>query len=371
MKKRFYVTAVIIYSLVVLYFGVGLFLFPQKTYSENENRMLTTLKRASMDAIFDKSFFKSLDKFSTDQFPHRDLFLKANAVYDISLGRLESGGVMLGDNALIKRLEYTDTAEAQKSMNGIKRLIEEARKSEKNAYFLCPPAASEVLYSYCPSIYDDEEIKKAEEFIKNEYGDTILITDLLQSKANSGEYVYYKTDHHWTSLGAYYAYRELGEILGYEPYKKEDFIIETLNDDFVGTSYTSSLIQADLKDEINVYRFPLDENITVTDKITGESLKLYDKEKLDTVSKYDVFLGGNRAHIEINGNTENPNLVIVKDSFANSLVPFLARHFNVTLIDPRYVRGDVYELVLECIKEKNASLLILINIDTVFTGTGL
>lgn len=371
MKKRFFVIAVVLYSLVVLYFGIGLFSFPQSEYSENENRRLTTLPKASVNAIFDKSFFKSLDKFSTDQFPHRNTFLKINAIYDISLGRLESGGVMLGNNALIKRLEYTDTAEAKKSMIGIKRLIKEAQENGKNAYFMCPPVASEVLYSYCPIIYDSEEIKKAEEFIKNEYNNTIFITDLLRSKASSGEYVYYKTDHHWTSLGAYYAYVRLGEILGYEPYKKEDFIVKTLTKDFVGTSYTSSLIPISLKDEIIAFLFPLDEKITVTDKTTDEILKLYDEKKLDTVSKYDVFLGGNRAHIEINNSSENPNLVIVKDSFANSLVPFLARHYNITLIDPRYVRGDVYELVSRTLKEKNATLLILINIDTVFTGTGL
>ncbi len=371
MKKRFFVIAVILYSLVTLYFGAGLFLFPQKEYSENENRLLTTLPKATVSSVFDKSFFRSLDKFSTDQFPNRSLFLKMNALYDISLGRLESGAVMLGDENLIKRLEYNNTSEAKKCLDGINSLIESAKKNGTPAYFMCPPVAAQVLSCYCPSLYDGERIKKAAEFIESECNEVIFITEQLHKKAKSGEYVYYKTDHHWTTLGAYYAYSELGGILGYTPYSKNEFKIETLSKDFVGSSYTSSLIPINFKDEIIAFRFPLDEKITVTDRMTGELLQLYEREKLNTVSKYDVFLGGNRAHIEISSGSEKPNLIVVKDSFANSIVPFLARHYNITLIDPRYVRGDVYELVLEVLQKKDATLLFLINIDTIFTGAGL
>lgn len=370
MKKRFFVTAVIIYSLVTIYFGAGLFLFPQEAYSENENRMLTTLPSVRISSIFDKSLFKSLDKFSTDQFPHRNLFLKANAIYDLSLARLESGSVMLGNNALIKRLEYTDTSEAKKSLNGINRLINIANDNGAHAIFMCPPISSAVLVDQCPNFYANESLNKATDLIKSECDEVIFITDMLQKRASDGEYVYYKTDHHWTTLGAYYAYLELGKYLGYTPYEKEDFEIKVLSDNFLGTSYTASLIPISYSDKITAFRFSDDSNISVKDMITGEILELYDKEKLRTASKYDVFLDGNRAHIEIK-NGEKPDLIIVKDSFANSLVPFLTRHYNITLIDPRYVRGDVYKLVSDVIESKNAPLLILINIDTIFTGTGL
>ena len=370
MKKRFFITAVTIYFLVTICFGAGLFLFPQRAYSENENRMLTTLPSIKLSSVFDKSLFKSLDKFSTDQFPYRDLFLKANAIYDLSLARLESGSVMLGDSALIKRLEYTDTSEAKKSLDGINRLINIAKDNGNEAIFICPPIASAVLIDRCPSLYKNESTDKATAFIKNECDEVIFIADLLRKKALEGEYVYYKTDHHWTSLGAYYAYSEIGKVLGYTPYEKEDFEVEAFTDKFLGTSYTASLIPIDYSDEITAFRFPFDSEITVKDMLTGEILGLYDTKKLSTASKYDVFLGGNRAYVEIK-NGEKPDLIIVKDSFANSIVPFLSRHYNITLIDPRYVREDVYKLISTVIDDKNAPMLILINIDTIFTGTGL
>jgi hypothetical protein len=152
---------------------------------------------------------------------------------------------------------------------------------------------------------------------------------------------WYRTDHHWTTEGAYEAYRLLGARLGYTPYPKSDFQPETVSEAFYGTSAGATGIPFLPPDRIELWHFAGENAIEV--RYDGKAGTLYDRQKLRTRDQYAVFQGGNHALTELR--TEGlPTLLVIKDSFANSLLPFLARHFTVVAVDPRYGAPDLAAL---------------------------
>ena len=178
---------------------------------------------------------------------------------------------------------------------------------------------------------------------------------------------YYRTDHHYTSKGAFIAYTELGKYLGYAPEKENYFNIEKVADDFSGTSMRSSGFYLYDKDSIHLYRYEGDDNYAVT--ADGKEIDLYDLSKLNTTDKYAVFLGGNHARVDITDkDKKRERLLIIRDSFADSLVPFLAMHFDITLIDLRYYTDSVATL---CKEEKIEKVLVLESIEELATAKNL
>ena len=113
------------------------------------------------------------------------------------------------------------------------------------------------------------------------------------------------------------------------------------------------------KDKIELYRYESDDNYTIT--ADGQSISLYDFSKLDTTDKYAVFLGGNHARVDIKSGQNREKLLVIRDSFADSLAPFLSLHFDLVMVDLRYYTDNVRELavsegiskvlLLECISE--------------------
>ena len=150
---------------------------------------------------------------------------------------------------------------------------------------------------------------------------------------------YYRTDHHRTTEGAYLTYLNACKLLDVTPYPEAYFTKQTVSKDFFGTAFFRSCLPkaAVSPDTIELYRYENDQNVTVTVQDTSTKFHgFYDLSKLDTTDKYAVFLGGNYAHASVFSSSEKPTLLLFKDSFANAVVPFLALHFNIELIDPRY-----------------------------------
>lgn len=365
-KHSFIICAV--YGAVVVILSALLFAVPKDDFSPRENRMLATMPRLSAESLINGEFSKGFSSFCADRFPLRTAWLTLNSSFELGLGKLEAGGVMLGaDQNLIKRLEYGDLGKLEDNLRAIDSLCQYAESKGGEGVFFCAPRSVDVLESYCPPFFDPEKSGEVWKRVKS----AVTVTDELRARADSGEYVFYKTDHHWTTLGAYYAYRQLGEQLGFDPYPLSDFTAEAVCEDFLGTSYSSSLMPFVSQDTITAYRYEGDGNIRVTDALTEKSLSLYHRDALKGSSKYDFFLGGNRALLRIESK-DKPRLILVKDSFANSLIPFLARHFNIDAVDPRYLR-EPFDAVFTrlCDSADSPRVLILFGIDTLTADVGL
>ena len=355
------------YGAVLAVFSVLLFVMPKKSFSPTENRSLTQMSAPSFESLLDGSFKEGFSSFCADQFPFRNSFLTLSSSFDLCLGKLESNGVMKGKNQnLIKRLEYNDTSKLKENLAAIESIKNFAQQNGGKAVFFCAPRAVDVLESYAPPVFNGG---RSDEIWGNLRG-AQTITAFLKSKADNGEYVFYKTDHHWTTLGAYYAYCLLGNELGYQPFELSDFGQERVCEDFYGTTHSSSLFPNTHPDIITAFRFDGDDKISVTDVLTGKVSRLYDYSSLSKSSKYNFFLGGNSAHLKVE--SQKPRLVLIKDSFANSLVPFLARHYDIDVIDPRYLRTPLSETLEKLYSsEEKPPMLILFGIDTLTGGVGL
>jgi hypothetical protein len=182
-------------------------------------------------------------------------------------------------------------------------------------------------------------------------GAVFEFVDLRQAFLKEGSGAYYRTDHHWNGNGAYVAYAELGGVLGYDPLPKEAFTVETVKN-FYGSVYAKSGLWLTGPDTLELWSPPCRLRATIVNDAKEPDVRdtLFFDEYLTDWDMYSTFLGG------INGLTIIDNLdggaddtlFIVKDSYANSLIPLLAVHYKrIAAVDLRRFRGAAGELLPE------------------------
>lgn len=361
-KKHISDILIILISLSMLFsFGIAIFAIPQKSFSDTENRMLTKLPKLSFENITNGRYFSELGDFYSDQFPMRSIFTSTKANIERLLFKQENNDIIFGKNGYLIARGERDSATLQKNLSYLEKL------SKANDVCVCvAPRGIDVLSSHLPKLCDTSLEEKANSYLESYLKERINMTDTLKSASLRGEYVWFKTDHHWTTDGAYIAYSDIAHALGITPYSINEFDRVTVSKDFLGTSASKSGSRSAEPDTITLFRYDGDDEFIVYNKEADkETNGFYDLSKLEQKDKYLVFLGGNYPELHIRAkNHDRPSLLLIKDSFANSLVPFLARHFDIDLIDPRYFKGDIYSLVKESNYEK---ILILIGLGTLET----
>ena len=236
------------------------------------------------------------------------------------------------------------------------------------------PISSTVLKEKLPKNAPilDEKIY-VEEFEKSLDSRINFIYPYDTMSSHKEEYIYYKTDHHWTTLGAYYAYEELCKKLKLNKKSLNKYTEVLATDEFYGKLYSKGLFKVKKGDDIYVYinKDEKDESIITYTEEKKKSASFYDTEKLKEKNKYELFLGGNHPIVEIeNVNVNNDKkLLMIKDSYANSFVEFLTPFFlKIVMVDPRYYYEDIENLIS---KEKFTDILYLYNSNTFFQDNSL
>ncbi|MFI3176475.1 MAG: DHHW family protein [Eubacteriales bacterium] len=316
------------------FLGIGLvssLLLPDNTYSSYENRMLQTLPTFSTKALFSSSYTEDLDAYCNDQFPFRNSwiafktswdknFFKKNCIEQVYLAQ---------DNYLIHRYTQADFSEEQIDKN---IAYTNAFINEYNATLLLIPSASQVLTDYLPwGSYHMDWSSQLSELENRSLASNILYH-------TQDEYIYYRTDHHWTLWGAYLVYQELVETpLPYEA--------TTASEHFLGSTYRK-INYANVYDTIVTFATPNTFHVTYDDAITSDSL--YSDPALATGDQYVYYLDGNHGLTLITNETvdSDESILIVKDSFGNSFATLLANHYETThLIDLRHYNGRVSDYI--------------------------
>lgn len=314
-------------------------LLPDRDRSDVENRTLAQFPAFSWEGLKDGSFTKGVEDYFADQFPLRDQWTGLKARTEQLLGKREFNGVYLCGHALISKVDPPLGGLEEKNLSYVSRL---AGKAEVPVYLGLIPSAAEVQRDRLPKGAESWDqaafIARAAELEGVEPVD--FLTPL---SAHAGEDIFYRTDHHWTTLGAWYGYSALMEALGrgteipereaFEPWR------EYHSDEFQGTLYSQSGVHWLPPDAIEFW-VP-DEGFEVTSWRDGSPKKaaLYDLNKLRTKDKYSAFLGGNQPLCVIKNPQGTGKLLVIRDSYADSLAPFLAERFEeVHLLDPRYYR---------------------------------
>ena len=366
MKK---VDWILVVSTLALLFGIGLsiLILPQRSFSEEENRALTTWSTPSLQGLADGSVTERLRSVYADQFPFRASLISLKANLERALGKKENNGIFFGRNGyLIPRSEYSDLSVAQKNLDALAALENTAGIP---CSLLIAPRSMDVMRACLPPLYESDDAI----FSLLEESDVTctLPLDSLQAAAERGESVWYRTDHHWTTYGAYLAYAAVADSLGVSPFPLSFFQREAVSDTFLGTSHSKVGMIRTTPDTVTLFRYKRDETAVLTDGETGETrLGFYEWDALAQKNQYELFLGGNvsRLSVSLAKEEDRPRLLLIKDSFACSLVPFLALHFDLELVDPRYYRGTLTDLLRE---ERFDRILTVHGLDTLATDGSL
>ena len=358
-------------------FGMAIWfvLSPKADYSSSEKRYLQEFPDTSIDNVLSGKFGTEFESYFADHFPNRNFWVGFNAYYSLYTGNNGASGVYNCSNGyLINKPVSTD--------NNLSKNVTAISDFSKNinvpVTVMFAPSTGYVADDVLPAIHDKYNDDIYFENTKTSLAqNNIAFVDLRQTFKDeyaNGTQLYYKTDHHWTTAGAYTAYVQLCSQLGITATPKETFNIEEYSD-FYGTTYSTSGFWMTDPDKINIWNNPSDTKDNINVKITEGtetkeygSMYFYDHLKED--DKYPVFIDGNHALTEItNKNAKGGTIVLIKDSYSHCLAPFLADNYSkVVLVDLRYYKLSVSELV----KSENAEqVVVLYGIDNIATDTDI
>ncbi len=322
-------------------FGLLHILLPDRTFSPVENRTLSKMPDFSWSALVDGSYTSKLEKYLEDQFPLRDGWMGLKNRYEYLLGKREFHGVYLCGDRLIHKIE--DASRAEQNISYLQKLTE---LTDIPVYLGLIPTAAEVYRDQLPVGAENFDQAAYLEKVRESVPGAVWVDIEKWMDGASGVSLFYRTDHHWTSAGAWHGYAALMEAMG-EPSEPLG-TPETVADDFYGTLYSSSGVHWLAPDTIE--RYVSGEGVTVENFEKGETHGLYVDSFLGEKDKYASFLGGNTP-LYIIRNPEaasGEKLLVVRDSYSDAMAPFLSQYFaEIHLVDLRYYRTSVAEYAQE------------------------
>lgn len=339
--KQLRIAAIALFLCILLTLGVLTAALPQETYSPQENRYLTTFPAFSWAGLNDGTYQNDITDAMNDQFPLRSQSVAAATAIRKALGARDIGGVYLGkDGYYFEKKQNKDISQQQFQTN--LRLIERYAAQGRQTSVMLVPDAGIVLQEYlpaCAQMYDADALyQTAQEKL------TVDRVDVLPALQKVGASAYYKTDHHWTSRGAYAALQVFLNQKNITSPDYEQAGFQTASSDFYGTLY-SKVLDASAKPDTVDYLPTMQATVT----LDGKAGELYQQAALQQKDQYQFFLGGNCGLTELNGGCKNgKTILLIKDSFANCFAPLLTPYYEtVLMVDLRYYGGSVKTLVAE------------------------
>lgn len=309
-------------------------ILPKKSFSEQENRMLASFPKFSLNALKDGNYIEDLETYLNDHFLFRDFLMGLKTTTDKALGKKIINNVYIGkDNYLLNKYEKGNQSELISKIQNFKN-----NNPTKNINLLILPSSTSVYKEKLPNLaITDSEEEAIEEIYQSLDLKTINVYDTLV-KAKDLYQIFYKTDHHYTTFGAYYTYRDYCLKNNLIPFSIDDFVIKKVSDNFYGTLYSKTSNYQMPPDDIYLFLTKTNYEVEYKDlnKITNS---LYDYSYLNKKDKYSIFLNNNHGLITITNKDikNNKELLVIKDSFGNSLVPFLSEHYKkIYVVDLRY-----------------------------------
>ena len=360
--KKINVTITALFLVFLFGFGIAFWVIPDTDFSPEENRALQTLPSVDADSWLEGKVSSRLITYYSDQFPLRNKFVGLHALGELGLGRGESNGVLVGRNGQLavrrfdaylnrfERLEDTDYYSSAHVDRGLASLVSLHNTLQAGDIPLCVVLAPRTIdvtvsdFSYPSAISDglDATIQNA---MQTGGVNSVELMATFRTLHEAGEYVYYRTDHHWTTRGAYVAYAAVMESWGMgDDVLPESYFTVREIPDFYGTTHSRAGLFFIPSDTMEIWEAPDDSRYTVLE-VNGENTKtviesgFISEKYLSEKDKYGAFLDGTHRMLFIVDKEaaargeDRPLLLLARDSFANSMVPFLARHFDICMVN--------------------------------------
>lgn len=313
----------------------------ERPFSENENRYLATFPKISSEAYLDKSAMEGFEEWFSDRFYGRESWIKIKNSTERLIGKVEVNGIYTVGDQMMQAWKGYNKDLIDKNLKAINKFTE--KNADMPVYFMLAPTSQEI-YSHllpdCTPIGSQTELNN----YCRENLECNVIDIFPTMKQNAEEYIYYRTDHHWTSFGAYLAYNEAAKAMGFKATPLSSFNIEHASSDFRGTLYSKTLDDSVTPDVIDFYHFNGANNsvkLIINDGISEKEYNsLYFREYLEVKDKYSAFMGTNTPVMTVisGENEEGPSLLVFKDSYAHAFIPFLTNHYSkITVLDMRLI----------------------------------
>ena len=331
---------------------------PQWHYSDLENRPLTGLPYFSMKRVLDGSFQKQAEEGLKDQSVLKTGAVKLSVSLDVATFNYDRNGTYFNvEGNYVEKETDDDYSKKRLALNS--RIVKRFADQTKTLVDICliPPKGvveSDALPSYAPYLND---VKIRQLTFKETRNDPYVDLISMEYLISSGGRRYFRTDHHYNAYGAYLASKAFLTSQGGQMRFFGSFGLSTIGDDFHGSLFRKAPLFEDARDQMTVpsevpevrvkYRYGSDGRL----KIKNTSNSIYVPEYMFTEDKYSVYLGGNHGLTEIENREmkKGPVLFMVKDSFANSAVPYLIRNYKkIVMVDLRYFGGSVSETIKDC-----------------------
>lgn len=405
MKKILQYPIAVLFALFIsVFFLVDVF-NSDRAFSEFENTSLAQKPAFSWSSFVDGSFGSKYVKYINEQFLGRDNWISMKAVADMGLGRIESHGVTYGDDHyLMEKLEIVEDQNypANAGTNIVKQTALDRSNGMVSSFlqmydqpitFSLVPNSYAILEDEVPTGFPGADQQAYTQQIYQtlrEVDDQLEIVDFSDALSqHKDEYIYYRTDHHWTTLGAYYAYVAYCEQKGLTPVSLEE-LKENKVEDFYGTFYSKAKRPSQPADTITWYDVDVDEFAFVAnlqqDKqlaqlgevVQEDGLELLrvdgmmDQRKFEVRDKYAAFMWGNSGYVKIKSNHnlnhqegKTSRMLLFKDSYANSMIPYLTYNYDeIIVVDLRYMAKSTKELM----QEEFDDIFVMYNFSTYVSG---
>lgn len=353
----------IIASATIIIFLALFIVLPKSTFSNNENRYLEEFPNINFENVFNGKYMKNFESYVEDHFPFREFFLSLKTnVFKLS-GMTKQSDVYFGKDKYLLQ-EYNEPGNSDKIIKIVNRFVD--NNNGVNIDFLLVPTSVYVNSGKLPSNSINSDQGKVIDYYQDNLNVNFIdVKDKLLE--NNKKYLFYKTDHHWTTYGAQEAYLVYCANKKLTPFNYE---YQLVNDNFYGTLY-SKVIDNSLEHD-SIYKIKDDSVYEVyynDDNLTTDTL--YNDSYLKEKDKYSYFLDNNHDLITITNKSinESGELLIIKDSYANTFIPFITKHYKkIYVVDPRYYRKSITDYI----KENNISnVLFLYNILTIDNDLGI
>lgn len=336
--------------------------------SEKEMRMLAQKPAFSLSGLASGRFMEQYESYVSDQFAGRDTWVKIKTFADSVAGRTEESGVFKGKkHYLMEDVAVANEEDLKENLDAMKQFKE--RYPDLPMHMMLVPNAANVMQDKLPAFAVTANQSRQISRVKTELGDSYDWIDTEKALAeHKNEAIYYHTDHHWTTLGAWYAFQGAKAQLGLDKSDEIKMKAYAVSDSFNGTLSAKSGYETDYTDPIYIYLPKSADAPQVAVNYVEEQKKsasMYDSSQLEKRDQYAVFFGGNHAMIDIQSTqSENRRLLVFKDSYANCFLPFLAPYYReIVVIDPRYYTGKISSVMND---KKFDDVLFLYNANTFF-----
>ncbi len=333
----------------------GYIVLPQRDFSDMENRYLQKRPAVTLSSLADGSFMDSFETYTNEQIPLRDIFVKCKAVFVGATGSSENDGIAKGDHGFLFDKVNATSDQMYKNIAAIKNF---ASSTNRDVYICVAPTSTWVNQESLPKgmpVLDEASASDDLTYALKDIDNAHMIHLYEKLSSHKDEQIYYRTDHHWTTRGAGYAYEEIADSMGLE-YKDISKYARHVANDFYGTHYAKYKGIFVEPDAIEYYDVPI---LTLElEKRTVDNL--IDTEKLSGYDKYAAFMYGNDGMYTVNApKGAGRDLIVLKDSYANCLIPYLVMNYDsIVCIDLRYFGGSVADVLAS---HKASDVLLMYN----------